>query len=116
MNVSACSSDASIASTSLRNFVSPAHAESRKAGRSAGIRSSAAWNSSSILFHSSLFTCNSDCLMEPRTGTAPLALHRRSGYPERLGRLFDVQATKEPQLDDLAFPRINRRQLGQCII
>src|SRR5689334_9267214 len=109
MKSSACSSNASIFSTSCRSSRSLAHASSRNAARSRGARSSAAAKSSSTSRQRSGFIgcAFSDHAIEPRLRTLPFAAHGAWRNVQHLCCLVDVQAAEVTQLDDSSFLRID---------
>jgi hypothetical protein len=51
--------------------------------------------------------------VQPGSGGAPVALRSYRGHFKNLGRFFEIQASKEPQLHDLRFARIDLRQRFQ---
>ena len=63
-----------------------------------------------------LFTLLTYLLIKPRLSHLPLPSNRGRPYPENLGSLFDRETSKEAELDDLAFLRIELSQPFERLI
>ena len=53
---------------------------------------------------------------QPAFGIDPVGIRRRGGHAEGLGRLFNGQAGKITQLDELGSDRIDPLQLGKRLM
>ena len=53
---------------------------------------------------------------EPGAGKRPVAHHRLARHPQDFGGLFDAQASKEPEFDDLAAAGIEFRKSLQRFV
>ena len=54
--------------------------------------------------------------MKPDARRVPVVDHGSRGHAQRLRRFLDGEPAEESQLDDLARPRVERRQFGQRVV
>ncbi len=57
-----------------------------------------------------------DLSMKPGARFGPLATDSDGREPDHLRDFFQAETTKESQLDDLSFPRVELGQCTQCIV